>query len=888
MTADSWYRPTKILQNGETWVDSSESDFRPLLTTWWPSVDTQVNYLNYLSDYFGIEKTYSTEDSQASLNLAAEALQVKIEQEISAKNNVEWLREVMSSFVTTQSQWNKDTENVGTDHLQGGALLYVNSDLTQWANSDYRLLNRTPTYQTGTTKYFKADKTGGYDFLLANDVDNSNPVVQAVQLNQLYYLTNWGSIVFGDKNANFDGIRLDAVDNVNADLLQIYTNYFEAAYNVDKSEADALAHISILEAWSYNDPDYVQDTNVDGLAVDNGLRLSLLYSLTRNTSERSGLEPLISSEIGLTDRSTDSAYGDTIPSYTFVRAHDSEVQTIIAQIISSKINPKTDGMTFTLDELKQAFEIYNADMNSVNKEYTHYNIPAAYSLLLTNMESVPRIYYGDLYTDNGQYMETKSPYYDQITELLKARIKYSAGGQSMAVNYYTPDSTMKTDNQDSVLNQTGVLTSVRYGSGIMTADQTATDGNPVTSGIVTVISNNPDLKLASTEKVAVQVGIAHAGQYYRPLFLPTDNGLVSYSNDSDTTLRKLVDNNGFIYFTADEIKGYQTVDMNGYLSVWVPVGASDDQDIRVAASTETYSDGDKTIKATAALDSQVIYEGFSNFQDFVTNDSQYTNKVIAENSELFASWGITTFEMAPQYVSSTDGSFLDSIIQNGYAFTDRYDLGMSKNNKYGSAEDLRDALLALHSAGLQVIADWVPDQIYSLPNEEVVTATRVNDYGEVKEGAYINNTLYVANTKSSGTDYQAKYGGAFLDYLQSQYSDLFTVNMISTGEPIDPSTKITTWKAEYFNGTNILGRGDGYVLSDQATGKYFTVSDTGVFLPKQLTSNSAVTGFYYDGSGMTYFSTSGYRAKSEFIVFNNNYYYFDENGYIVTGSKTVD
>ena len=52
---------------------------------------------------------------------------------------------------------------------------------------------------------------GGYEFLLANDVDNSNPVVQAEQLNQIHYLVNWGSIVMGDKDANFDGIRVDAV-----------------------------------------------------------------------------------------------------------------------------------------------------------------------------------------------------------------------------------------------------------------------------------------------------------------------------------------------------------------------------------------------------------------------------------------------------------------------------------------------------------------------------------------------------------------------------------------------------------------------------------------------------------------------------------------------------
>ena len=59
---------------------------------------------------------------------------------------------------------------------------------------------------------------------------------------------NWGSIVMGDKDANFDGIRVDAVDNVDADMLQLYTNYFREYYGVNKSEANALAHISVLEA----------------------------------------------------------------------------------------------------------------------------------------------------------------------------------------------------------------------------------------------------------------------------------------------------------------------------------------------------------------------------------------------------------------------------------------------------------------------------------------------------------------------------------------------------------------------------------------------------------------------------------------------------------------
>ena len=809
------------------------------------------------------------------MNVAAEAIQVKIEQEIARRGSTEWLREVISSFVTTQDKWNMNSEDRDTDHLQGGALLYVNSDLTEWANSDYRLLNRAPTYQTGETKYYKADRTGGYDFLLANDVDNSNPVVQAEQLNQLYYLMNWGKIVFGDADANFDGVRVDAVDNVDADLLQIYTNLFEAAYGVDKTEAQALAHISILEAWSFNDPDYNHDTNGAALAIDNGLRMAFLDALTRPLDSRTNLESLIHNDLGMTDRTVDSAYGDTMPSYAFVRAHDSEVQGIIASIIAGQINPKTDGFTFTLDELQKAFEIYNADMNSVHKKYTHFNIPAAYALLLTNMESVPRVYYGDLFTDNGQYMAVKSPYYDQITALLKSRIKYAAGGQAMNVQY--PDGA-----------GAGILTSVRFGYGIMTADQKATDDSVTTSGIVTIVSNNPNLKLNSSDKIAVQVGLAHAGQYYRPLLSPTENGLQVFLNDSDTDITKLVDENGYIYFTGDEIKGFETVDMNGFLTVWVPVGAAADQDIRVKASTEAKKDGELTYETSAALDSQVIFEGFSNFQDFVQDPSQYTNKVIAENADLFASWGITSFELAPQYVSSTDGTFLDSIIQNGYAFTDRYDLAMSKNNKYGSAEDLRNAIKALHARGIQVIADWVPDQIYALPGEEIVTATRVNDYGEEREGAQIKNKPYAANTKSSGEDYQAQYGGEFLEYLQENYPELFEKVMISTGKTIDPSTKIKVWKAEYFNGTNILGKGADYVLNDAATGTYFTVTENGAFLPKQMTSDTAQTGFYYDGTGMTYYSTSGYQAKSSFVLYNGNRYYFDENGHMVTGMRDID
>ncbi|MBM7642307.1 glycoside hydrolase family 70 protein [Streptococcus loxodontisalivarius] len=897
LTADSWYRPTEILENGTTWVASTESDFRPLLMAWWPDVDTQVSYLNYMSDYFGLDTTYTADQEQVVLNTAVKAIQVKIEQKITAQATTDWLREVISSFVTTQDKWNMTSETPNSDHLQKGALLYVNSDLTEWANSDYRLLNRTPTNQTGDIKYTVGNDNGGlggYEFLLSNDIDNSNPVVQAEMLNQLYYLMNWGTIVFGDDTANFDGVRVDAVDNVDADMLQLYTNLFKAAYGIDETEANALAHISILEAWSHNDPYYNYDTNGGALAMDNGLRLSLLYALTRPiTSETGGetrtakLDDIINGGYyGLVDRSNVTSYDDTgKASYIFVRAHDSEVQTVIANIISKYIDPTTDGFTFTLDQLKQAFAIYNEDMNSVDKKFTHYNIPAAYAIMLQNMGQATRVYYGDLYTDNGQYMETESPYHEQITTLLEARSKYVAGGQTSYVDYL--DATATVADGSTAATNNGVYVSVRYGQDLMSATDTEGGQYGRNSGMLTIVSNNPDLELKEDAVLKVNMGAAHTNQAYRPLIIGTENGIVSSLNDSDTTLVKTTDADGYLYFTADEIKGFSTVDMSGFVAVWVPVGAAEDQYVLASASTEQKAEGEQIYQASAALEAQVIYEGFSNFQDFVENDSQYTNKKIAENAELFAKWGITSFEIAPQYVSTTDGSFLDSIIQNGYAFDDRYDLAMSENNKYGSSEDLRNALSSLHAAGIQVILDWVPDQIYALTDKEVVTATRVNNYGVTTPDTELVNKLYVANSKSSGEDLQAKYGGEFLEKLQELYPSLFTDVMISTGQTIDASVKIKQWKAEYLNGTNILGRGAEYVLSD--SGKYFTVTADGSFLPAQLTGDtSAQTGFYYDGTGMSYYSTSGNRVTSGFVTYNGNKYYFNEDGYLVVGAQEID
>ena len=334
ITADAWYRPKSILKDGKTWTASTEADKRPLLMVWWPDKSTQVNYLNYMQNQGLGAGSFSTNSSQESLDQAAKMVQTKIEERIAREGNTNWLRTSIDQFIKTQPGWNSSTENSSYDHLQGGQLLFNNSkgdtgNRTSHANSDYRLLNRTPTNQTGTRKYFKDNSIGGLEFLLANDIDNSNPAVQAEQLNWLHFMMNIGSIMANDPTANFDGLRVDALDNVDADLLQIASDYFKAAYGVDKSEANAIKHLSYLEAWSANDPYYNKDTKGAQLPIDNALRNALTNLLMRDKNTRMQLGDMTAFiNSSLNPRGANDKNGERMANYIFTRAHDTEAQTI--------------------------------------------------------------------------------------------------------------------------------------------------------------------------------------------------------------------------------------------------------------------------------------------------------------------------------------------------------------------------------------------------------------------------------------------------------------------------------------------------------------------------------------------------------------------------------
>lgn len=879
LTADTWYRPKQILKDGTTWTDSKETDMRPILMVWWPNTLTQAYYLNYMKQHGNLLPSalpfFNADADPAELNHYSEIVQQNIEKRISETGNTDWLRTLMHDFITNNPMWNKDSENVNFSGIQfqGGFLKYENSDLTPYANSDYRLLGRMPIN-------IKDQAYRGQEFLLANDIDNSNPVVQAEQLNWLYYLLNFGTITGNNDQANFDSVRVDAPDNIDADLMNIAQDYFNAAYGMD-SDAVSNKHINILEDWNHSDPEYFNKIGNPQLTMDDTIKNSLNHGLS-DANDRWGLDAIVHQS--LADRENDSTENVVIPNYSFVRAHDNNSQDQIQNAIRD-VSGK-DYHTFTQADEEKGIDAYIQDQNSTVKKYNLYNIPASYAILLTNKDTIPRVYYGDLYTDGGQYMEHTTRYYDTLTNLLKSRVKYVAGGQSMQ--------TM------SVGGNNNILTSVRYGKGAMTATDTGNDETR-TQGIGVVVSNTPNLKLGTNDKVVLHMGAAHKNQQYRAAVLTTIDGVINYTSDQGAPIA-MTDENGDLYLSGHNlvvngkeeantaIQGYANPDVSGYLAVWVPVGASDNQDARTAPSTEKNS-GNSAYRTNAAFDSNVIFEAFSNFVYTPTKESERANVRIAQNADFFASLGFTSFEMAPQYNSSKDRTFLDSTIDNGYAFTDRYDLGMSEPNKYGTDEDLRNAIQALHKAGLQVMADWVPDQIYNLPGKEVATVTRVDDRGNVWKDATINNDLYVVNTIGGG-EYQKKYGGAFLDKLQKLYPEIFTKKQVSTGVPIDPSQKITEWSAKYFNGTNILHRGSGYVLKADG-GQYYNLgTTTKQFLPAQLTGEKKQgnEGFVKGNDGSYYFyDLAGNMVKNTFIEDSaGNWYFFDQDGKMVENKHFVD
>ena len=325
-----------------------------------------------------------------------------------------------------------------------------------------------------------------------------------------------------------------------------------------------------------------------------------------------------------------------------------------------------------------------------------------------------------------------------------------------------------------------------------------TDSLSRTTGMAVIVGNNPTM---SEQVVQINMGVAHANEQYRSLINSTDNGL-TYDGMGSTFLT--TDSKGILRVT---VKGYSNPYVNGYLSVWVPV-ISGTQNAQTNAQEVPNVLG-KTFASNAALDAHMIYQDFSLAQPEPTTINNHAYNVIKANASLFNQLGITDFWMAPAYMP-----FSGSKYQDGYSTTDHYNLGTTDNpTKYGSGEELANAIAALHQAGLKVQEDLVMNQMFGFPSQEAVTVTRADSYGKqfYVDGQTFANQIYFGYTRGGGQG-QQDYGGKYLGELNQKYPDLFTTKAASSGVAPDPNTRITEWSAKYENGTSLQHIGVGLAI----------------------------------------------------------------------------
>lgn len=789
-----WYRPVGTSTDGKTWYPTGTGDWRPILMYAWPNKAVEAQFIQYFvnhgytSDAFNLTPAQVADLSgytdQSTLDSTAQNLRYVIEQHIDTAHSTSQLTNDINAFCQTVPALNAASElsytrSEGYKPNNSGAegndqLIFENNDSTDpskgntsYADDAYRLLDRTIINQTG-------NQVMSPEFLMGVDIDNSNPVVQAENFNWEYFLLNYGKLMGYNQDGNFDGFRIDAAANMDADVLDQLAQLVNDMYHIKGNDANADQHLLYNEDYHTYSQRMLDQKGNQELYMDSGY-YSMLQNVLGRSDSRASISNLATNSI--VDRTNDSTENQATPNWSFVMNHDQRKNTINQIIIDDHPGQKdvmSDG--YKDEYAQQAWQQFYADQAQTYKAYAQYNVPAQYAIMLTNKDTVPQVYYGDLYKETDPYMQTKSMYYDAITTLMRLRKEFVSGGQSMTT--YGDD----------------LLASVRYGKGVVDADSQGTDSLSRTTGIAVVVGNDP---LMPQQTIDINMGIEHANQDYRNAINTTATGL-SYDGGTVRT-----DANGVLHVT---VQGYDNPYVSGYLGVWVPV-INGSQDASTAASQN--GDTNKFFRSNAALDSHVIYEDFSLYQPESTSESNRMYNVLQQNAQQLADMGITDVWMAPAYTT-----FSMSRYHEGYSVTDRYDLGMDSNpTKYGTGQELADAIAALHQAGMKVQEDLVMNQMLGLSGQEAVTVTRANQYGSQVsvDGKTFINQIYFAYTRGGGEG-QRNYGGRYLAQLQHDYPGLFTTPALSTGEAPDPSTKITEWSAKYENGTSLQNLGIGLAV----------------------------------------------------------------------------
>lgn len=354
------------------------------------------------------------------------------------------------------------------------------------------------------------------EFLIGNDLNTQVPAVIEEQKNWQQYLLDFG----------FDGFRIDAASHFNTQLLVDEKEQRLANFPND----DVNDHLSYIESYTTAQVPFEKSNQYGQLVMDNGPYLAYLGAFGRKTQ---AVNTVFQGSVN--DRVNGYAAEDAVPNWSFINNHDQEYNVISTIPLTAEEAAGTTPGTFAYEKIQ--FAKYNADRQQQVKQWAPYNVPVSYALALTNKDTIPSVFYGDLFSTTGAYFGEKTPYYDDIVNLLKIRKDYAKG------------------DQDVVLQPT--KTSSEAGGDLVSSARLGTSRS---NGVAIVAGNNPD----ADDVIEIEMGAQHANQVFRDaLGKDTDVEMT----DADGTLKV-------------SVQGQRTVQVDGYLAAYVP-----QEDAKVENST---------------------------------------------------------------------------------------------------------------------------------------------------------------------------------------------------------------------------------------------------------------------------------------------------------------
>lgn len=411
-----------------------------------------------------------------------------------------------------------------TDSEVRTRLIYATTDAAA-ANTTNDYIGAQPGYssasESGITALQFGDGTGSnankntlqYEYLIGPDVDNSDATVQSEQ-------TNWEEFLLDEYD--FDGFRWDAAGHYNKEVLQNAGELMRT--RAEAAGTDPVDNLNFIESYVPEQVPFLNENGNPQLAYDTRTFYAYQAALGDSNPVRWLTDVVTESFVDRTGDSSETA----IPNWSFVNNHDTEHNDMAVIPVTDE---ETGGAPYGTKAYQLAqYKKYTADRKRSVKQWAPHNIPASYALTLTNKDTVPSVFYGDMWEAADSYMTTKSPYYDAISDLLKVR-KTNVSGEQV-VSYY-PSNLSGNAGED-------LISSVR-------------EGTDRESGIGVVVGN--DSRLSTS--IEVPMGAAHADQEY-----------VDALGFHDETLT--TDEDGMLTVDVD---GVRNVQVNGYLAAWVPKSA---------------------------------------------------------------------------------------------------------------------------------------------------------------------------------------------------------------------------------------------------------------------------------------------------------------------------